>query len=479
MKKRILSFTAVLCATAMLFNVPGAYGASEQYNDANFATYKNLAENSDIPSLFKNDNVFANYKDYPPVINDGVEYVPLELFYGLSGVKISYSDDNSNFYIQNKNTNQYISFNINNSYAVTGQNKIYETEVPLFYGVQYVPLRVVCDTVNLGCSTYNDGVNKMYAIEIYTKASSLSAQELLKIYAPELYAPDSIGADNATPGVNTETSGIAQLPSGYYDENGNYIVPNTDNNQNILDTNNRYDEANNGNAGQPNDNTTQSGTNNDKNDQPVKNNDEKQKPLSKRGGTVMLFYLPDYFDDVEKSLDALDRLGVKAVFFVTEENILAHPSTVRRIYTSGHTIGITFSEINDELFAEEVLEQKIQAAENALYEVAKIKTRLLYLGEDNKNSIIPDSVRDRAESMGLHTVALNADAKTDKLNSQKTTQAIRDALNDIPESFGTNKVYLKLHHTSSAISAVRAAIDAAHENPYIHFELFDEAKRYK
>ena len=161
-KKRLVDALALLTAVCVL-TTSSVFGTSTEYNDNYYQTYGNLGADSAVPSLFKNDDVFANYKNYPPVISDGIEYVPLELFYGLSNVKINYSDDNSNFYIQNKETNEYISFNISDSYAVTGQNKVYETNVPTYYGVHYVPLRTVCDTVSIGCSTYNDGENKVYA----------------------------------------------------------------------------------------------------------------------------------------------------------------------------------------------------------------------------------------------------------------------------------------------------------------------------
>lgn len=453
MKKRLLSLTALLCAVVMMLNVPGAYGTGGSYNDVNFSTYSNLAKGSDIPSLFRNDDVFANYKNYPPVINDGVEYVPLELFYGLSGVKISYSDDNSNFYIQNKNTNRYISFNISDNYAVTGQNKVYDTKVPSFYGVQYVPLRAVCDNTGIGCSTYNDGVNRMYAIEIYTKDESLSARDLLKIYAPEIYTP----ADNAQNGITGGNNGTApdQGTASGNDNTYNYDVPPQDINSNT--DNNKDDASQNG-----------SGNNDRKPDDP-------QPPRPKHGGTVMLFYLPDHFENAGKTLDALERLNTNAVFFVTEEIILSYPDVIRRIYALGHTIGITFESIDEELYAEGVLEEKTKSCEDALYEVAKIKTRLMYLGEDRKSHTVSDEVRRRVEDMGLHAVKLNADAKSDSLNPQRSADDVRSMLDDIPSVFGASKVYLKLHHTDSGITAAGAAVGMSVTNRLIKIELFDEA----
>lgn len=469
MKKRLLSLTALICAVVMMLNVPGAYGTEGSYNDVNFSTYGNLNEGSDIPSLFRNDDVFTNYKDYPPVISDGVEYVPLELFYGLSGIKINYSDDNSNFYIQNKNTNQYISFNISDNYAVTGQNKVYETDVPSFYGVQYVPLRAVCDNTGIGCSTYNDGENRMYAIEVYTKDESLSAQDLLKIYAPEIYTPadnaqnditngnDAAAPDNGAVPGNDNMYGYDPSPSypGYDPDNTHAHDINADTDHS--DNNGKGDDRQNG----------------------AENNDRKPEnpkpPRPKRGGTVMMFYLPDHFENADKTLDALEKLNVNAVFFVTEENILGSPDMIRKIYALGHTIGITFESIDEELYAEGVLEARTRSCEDALYEVAKIKTRLMYLGEDGKNDVISDDVRRRVEDMGLHTAVLNADARSDSLNPQRSADNARSMLDDIPATFGNDKVYLKLHHTDSGITAAGAAVGMSVTNELIKIELFDEA----
>ncbi len=156
------------------------------YNDATYDKYINIGENSNIPSLFRNDSVYESYKEYPPVISEGIEYVPLHLFEGLQDVKINYSNDKSNFYIQNKNKNRYISFSINGGYAVTGENKVFDTLVKEFYGVLYVPLRLVCSNTGIGYDLYNDVQNKILVIKIYTQ-EGLSASELIKIYAPDIY----------------------------------------------------------------------------------------------------------------------------------------------------------------------------------------------------------------------------------------------------------------------------------------------------
>ena len=75
-KKRLVDALALLTAVCILTTSSG-FASSTEYNDKYYQTYGNLGADSAVPSLFKNDDVFANYKNYPPVISDGIEYVPL------------------------------------------------------------------------------------------------------------------------------------------------------------------------------------------------------------------------------------------------------------------------------------------------------------------------------------------------------------------------------------------------------------------
>ncbi len=197
-KRLVCGVISAAIFSAAVFFTPG----SALYNDITYENYSNLVLNSSVPNLFRNDAVYSSYKSYPPIISDGIEYVPLELFYGLSGVKISFSDDNSNFYIQNKTSNRFISFSINGGYAVTDANKVHEVNVPFYHGTHYVPLRVVCASTGIGCDSYNDGENKIYVIKVYV-TEGLSAKELIKIHAPGVYAsaPEENDSEQDNPDV--------------------------------------------------------------------------------------------------------------------------------------------------------------------------------------------------------------------------------------------------------------------------------------
>ncbi len=416
MKKRLLSLTATLCCLALLFTFFAIHPSGAEYNDRNFRSYSNLSKNSDVPSLFKNGNIYAGYKNYPPVISDGIEYVPLELFYGLSNIKIKYSDDNSNFYIQNKKTNKYISFNIDDSYAVTGENKVYDAKIPTYYGVHYVPLRIVCDSVGLWCSTFNDGENLVYAIAISSSGASLSARELLEIHAPELYSKPE------------EPSGTEDPP----------VIPTPP---------------------------------------PETQKPETPKTPEYKRGNVILLYTDTNFANAERTLDTLAKYRIKAVFAVTEKNILDYPSTVRRIYTSGHTLAISFDIPREELFSDGVLEEKMISAQNALYEVTKTKTRIAYLGEDSRKNTVSAEIAERVAILGMRRITANADSGTNTSDKKKASDSIRNNLKDIRKLCGSDTAVMKMYHTGGSVSAVGTLASVVSENPVIRILTFTETSK--
>ena len=109
-----------------------------------------------------------------------------------------------------------------------------------------------------------------------------------------------------------------------------------------------------------------------------------------------------------------------------------------------------------------------------MYEVAKLKTRLVYLGETGKDNKISTEMAERVEAMGLSAIKLNGDAKTDKLNPTKAGEKMRNDLRDIRRTFGKDTAMIRLTHTDSAISAAGAikAICITHRE--VKTDLFDE-----
>ncbi|MBR5309068.1 MAG: polysaccharide deacetylase family protein [Clostridia bacterium] len=432
-KKTVAFALALMLSLAVVIFSAGMMSSGTKYNDVNYRSYINLSENSDIPSLFRNDSVFPSYKKYPPVIMDGIEYVPLELFYGLSNVKISYSKDATNFYIQNKKNNKYISFSISDGYAVTNNNNVVVAAVQSCYGIHYVPLRTVCSSIGLGCDSYNDGVNKVYAIKIYN-TSGLSAKELVAIHAPEIYA-----VEEEKP---TESSGETQ-PSG----NQSVQIP------------------------------TGSGQQSNNPPAPVTPPKQEEKPVEvlHKSGTIMLFYPSFDGERAGATLDTLSAKGLKATFFVTEKNILDFPAIIRRMYVEGHTIGITFAESPDELYAEGALEEKTASTENALYEIIKTKTRIAYLPKMSDEASA--EINARAEALGLCTVQFNGDSRTDTLRTSSATARMTESLKDIPASYGSSVAYIKMSFTDSGNAVLGVIANHIRLYPQLKSALFDETTK--
>ncbi len=495
-KKRLIILCAAVSAVAIVCASTFFCGFGAQYNDVNYRTYVNLTENSAIPSLFKNDAVFASYKKYPPVISNGVEYVPLEIFYGLSNIKINFSDDGSNFYIQNKKSNKYISFSITDNYAVTEKNKVYEVSVPTFYGVYYVPLRVTCSAAGVGCNTYNDGENRIYAVKIYT-VDGLSAQELVRMYAPSIYSPTtetpseekdsaenssngngetkvdkSETAESSTNGGEAETTknnlGNLFIGGGSTDagtataQPSTPSLPNSDSNSQTVGGNGKTE--------------TQPGNSNEKDN--VKNPTEppkKQEPQEEKiePGTVMLFYTSQGFEKASETLMVLSEQGVKATFFVTKDDILNYPDVLRRIYAGGHTIGVTFNESAQELYAEGELERCVGETEDALYEVLKTKTRIAYLPKAD-GFYDEDVTEKRIEELGLCNISENFDAQTDKLKPSAAKFRISASLSNIKKAVGSSEAYIKMTHSESANTAVVAIANFARKHSELKLALLDE-----
>jgi len=75
--------------------------------------------------------------------------------------------------------------------------------------------------------------------------------------------------------------------------------------------------------------------------------------------------------DTDVLLDALRSARVPAGFFVTEEDVLAHPDLVRRLHGEGHQVGI---------FLSETAEEEYRAASEALFEAARLWTVLVAAG---------------------------------------------------------------------------------------------------
>lgn len=389
------------------------------YNDIALESYVNMSSGSAIPNLFRNDAVFPSYKKYPPIISDGIEYVPLEIFYGLSDVKISFSDDKSNFYIQNKKNNRYISFNVQNNYAVTGKGEVFEVLVPSFYNVYYVPLRTVCNATGIGCDSYNDGINKLYVIKVFT-APGLSAKELIKIHAPSIYGSET--------------------------DNGEQTPPD-----------NPPPEK----------------------DDPPKVDDPKPPIVVEEfpSRTIYMFFGADDFENASKTLDVLSNLGYRALFAVRAEDMIKYPDSVRRIITAGHTMCLDIPEYNEAygtVYDEGVLEAAVKIAQETLYDITKTKARLAIVESNDNELYINGKIPERLDALGLGTYKINIDSDTDNLPINLVHSNLTSKIKGLYGTKGHANAYIAMYHTDSGRQALYTVYDLARKNAKVGVGVFTE-----
>ena len=201
--------------------------------------------------------------------------------------------------------------------------------------------------------------------------------------------------------------------------------------------------------------------------------EEHQEEPKVKPGTVMLFYKGST-ENASGTVDVLSDCGIKGTFFVTEKEILMYPDTIRKIYVYGHTLGITFDETAEELYAPGVLEEKTKSAENALYEITKSKTRIVYLPKPDSDLHNTDEINSRIDALGLCSVKLNGDSGTDRLDARNATSRMSEKLKDIPGNYGSDTAYISMSCTESGNATVGTIARFAKEHRQVKISLFDE-----
>ncbi len=100
-----------------------------------------------------------------------------------------------------------------------------------------------------------------------------------------------------------------------------------------------------------------------------------------------------------KILDSLSRYGYRAAFFIQGSAIPNCEDAIRRAVAMGHTIG-TLSENGDADFILDVdaMNEKLNLANTKLFDIAKIKTRLVRIPSGSKN--IPEANADALIAKG-------------------------------------------------------------------------------
>ena len=333
MKKFLRRAASLLLAAFFVFfcaSLPASRGYA-LYNDAKYDSYNNMNGTDGthaqyiVPNLYRQDASYTNVKTFPLVVSGSVEYFPLDIFALYSYLEVVYSKMTYGFYINNTNNGHYVAFDIENGTTTTYELQSVDLEAKIFYRTYYVPAREVCEILGMRFESYDDPEGGIRAARISDSRAKYTLTELVELYSPKKNTPET--DDNSQQPEVKEPYPVTPIepisPPQPQEEEDPYLK---------VGTRNLYITVENA----PNANT-------------------------------------------DRIISALDRHGKKAIFFLEEEAIKTYPETARRIITSGHAVGIYFKVTGEEgelLGAEDII-SSIDAANDALWLVAKRKTRFV------------------------------------------------------------------------------------------------------
>jgi len=333
LKKHVRYFVFFFVVT-LLFLCISLTGAAKD-NDAKFDSYINMGDNAvkmgyEIPNLFRQNGVYSNIRQFPLVVQGGVEYVPLSVFILYPYIDVNYGRTESSFFLVNNKNNHYVSFNTSEGVASTHDGDILKMPTPIFNHTTYVPARTVAVVLGLECETYDNPSKGIYAFRVSDGKTGKTLSEMMAEYIREY--------ENKTGSSNN------QSPSG----NDNPAVD----------------------VSPP----------------------EVQDPISQLAARrVGICFAGMSYAGLTRITDMLDSYNIKASFTFTEDEILTMPEFVRRLRNSGNSVFITASASGEtaEEYAESFVEG-LDSANKALKLVSKRKTRMCTLPFDMPESIKND-----------------------------------------------------------------------------------------
>lgn len=416
MKKRFTAVLIAVCIVVCGFVIPASESAA-QNNDEKYDSYVNMLPNTSghakyvVPNLYRQDASYTNVKTFPLVVNGGIEYFPLDIFALFPYLEVVYSKITHGFYINNTKNAHYIAFDVETGTTTTHDEQLTGVEAKIFNRTHYVPAKTACEVLGLKFETYDDPENGIRAARVSDSKAKMTLAELVKAYSPTKNEPEK--EETITP-----------------------VTPSPDTDK----------------------------------DNPVKP-EIQDDPYSKVGVRYMYLTfdsMPDY--NTDKILDTLKDKGVKAVFFLTKDRILANPDTVRRIIAEGHSVGIafTFEQHPDSSIQNQAIINNINQANNALKLVAKMKTRYVRSLQGYFGLADADSFKDVLDSAGYEAFDWNIDAGI----VQNYTKANLDAL--VSNIVGVNPrfervLFIKFGTSAGTPELLKALLEFAEKYPKFKF----------
>ena len=341
-------------------------------------------DTSAIPSLIHNDTVFVfsvpGNNTYTPLrLIDGVFYVPIDMFKnGLNDIKMDSRDRfTDNFYLQYKNN--WIAFKASADRADTQSEENITCKVHRIGGITYIPALLTVKALGLKWE-YNEQYNTG---RIKQEWAEKTIEEILWPYisktqsAPEpatpapTTAPPPVEITTEPPTVNIETTDNIYVITTEPPTTTEPTTPeNTREIQNylIFYDNAPYDFYVGGDEpDEPDeideiDDVDDAGENEIEIDEDDEDDEDEIARVTK-------------FDRVSEVLNFLDDHNIRAVFFLSGSEITENPDIMRKIYASGHVLGIKF-EGGRANFAVDDLIVELETVNDLIYSALKHKSRL-------------------------------------------------------------------------------------------------------
>lgn len=512
MKHGITRLTALVLSaviTIALFSCYVVYPSTQifGYSDPEYYVYANIDGAINVPTIFRQDSGFANDNRFPLIIQNSIEYVPLEIFLGFSGVIVDYPEEANGFYIFNKNRNMYISFDMSTGYAVSSTKGAMYLETKIFYDVIYVPMRATTAEVGLFCETYVDRIRKLYCVRVFDENAVKTTSELVDEYLSRVGVvsppdePPIIFPDYPTPPSDGTFPDEPDLPINPDDPNSSEDTPETSPEGGPAVPPGIHDEF-------PDELPPETIINEEeelRDELAEQEKEEERAELAIGRRDIYLTFTSSPNKNTEAILNVLARYGVKATFFCNARNMIAYPGLVRRMIVDGHHIGICPGEkilsartlydlvvqkkYDSSSQTEDNVEQSVEEtavtekdaladilnSQRVLERLTKGKAMLMYVPTRLSELVDTDSV---CREAGVFPVTPNIETAdhTDATRVRIAAQITDYLWNMLPDSVnGTGSAIILFNSTEKTADSLVRLLDFASTRPQIRVKLLSDA----
>ena len=169
-----------------------------------------------------------------------------------------------------------------------------------------------------------------------------------------------------------------------------------------------------------------------------------------------------------------EEYQTKATFFITGEQIIAHPSIVADIIAEGHSVGLhTMTGVEADVLKTEAMLASFEEENELLYALTKRKVRLIRFPEGSKSSLMMLTDRQKQALADLGYVLWDWNvAAMDHSSEYDIDMVYTKILNGIQRCY--NPV-IRFHCTEKALAVLPMLLQYISEHPLIHVKRITDA----